>query len=96
MSFARGGTIRKSDAAVNLVVDTSVWSLVLRRPRLEEDHPLVRAFRRHVESGDGLFLIGNILQELLDGLRKAIRSSSTFLGPYPLLELTRSTYVAAA
>ena len=38
MSFARGGTIRKSDAAVNLVVDTSVWSLVLRRPRLEEDH----------------------------------------------------------
>ncbi len=56
---------------MNLVVDTSVWSLVLRRPRLEEDHPLVRAFRRHVESGDGLFLIGNILQELLDGLRSA-------------------------
>ena len=54
---------------MNMVVDTSVWSLVLRRPKLDETDPYVRAFRWHIESGDGLFLIGNILQELLDGLR---------------------------
>lgn len=54
---------------MNLVVDTSVWSLVLRRPRVNEDDPHVRIFRWHLESGDGIFLVGNIFQELLDGLR---------------------------
>ncbi len=83
---------------MNLVVDTSVWSLVLRRPRVDEDDPHVRAFRRHLESGDGLFLIGNILQELLDGLRssKQFDRLLTLLEPYPLLELDRQTYAAAA
>ena len=83
---------------MNLLVDTSVWSLVLRRPRVEEGDPHVQAFRQHVESGNGLFLIGNILQELLDGLRspKQFDHLVTLLEPYPLLELTRPTYVAAA
>ena len=54
---------------MNLVVDTSVWSMVLRRARVEEGSPYVRAFRTHIEADDGIFLIGNILQELLDGLR---------------------------
>ena len=83
---------------MNLVVDTSVWSLVLRRPRVDEDDPYVRAFRWHLESGDGLFLVGNILQELLDGLRstKQFDRLLTLLDPYPLIELTRQTYVAAA
>ena len=54
---------------MNLVVDTSVWSLVLRRPRVDEADPFVRAFRAHIEAGDGIFLVGNILQELLDGVR---------------------------
>jgi predicted nucleic acid-binding protein len=83
---------------VNLVVDTSVWSLVLRRPRAEESHPLVRAFRAHVDAGDGLFLIGNILQELLDGLRskKDFDRLEGLLEPFPLLPLERETYVAAA
>jgi len=83
---------------VNLVVDTSVWSLVLRRPRVDEDDPHVRAFRWHLESGDGHFLIGNILQELLDGLRstKQFDRLLALLDPYPLLEPDRRTYVAAA
>ncbi|MDF0645174.1 MAG: PIN domain-containing protein [Nitrospira sp.] len=83
---------------MNLVVDTSVWSLVLRRPRVDEADPHVRAFRWHLDSGDGLFLIGNILQELLDGLRSARQFDRllTLLDPYPLLELDRQTYVAAA
>ena len=83
---------------MNLVVDTSVWSLVLRRPHVDEHDLHVRAFRRHVESGDGLFLIGNILQELLDGLRSPTQFDRllVLLDPFPLLGIDRETYVAAA
>ena len=83
---------------MNLVVDTSVWSLVLRRPRVDEEDLHSRAFRWHLESGDGLFLTGNIVQELLDGLRSAKQFDRllSLLEPYPLLELDRQTYVAAA
>ena len=83
---------------MNLVVDTSVWSLVLRRSRMDEGNPHVHAFRRHLESGDGLFLIGNILQELLDGLRspKQFDRLLALLDPFPLRDVDRRTYVAAA
>lgn len=83
---------------MNLLVDTSVWSLVLRRPRVDETNPHVRAFRHRVDAGDGLFLIGDILQELLGGLRspKDIDRLAALLDPFPLLELNRETYVAAA
>lgn len=84
--------------AVNLVVDTSVWSLILRRPQVEVDNPFVQAFHRHLAADNGLFLIGNILQELLDGLRshsqfqRLLRS----LEPFPLLVPNRTTYSEAA
>ncbi len=83
---------------MNLVVDTSVWSLVLRRSRVDEGNLHVRAFRGHLESGDGLFLIGNIFQELLDGLRSPRQFDRllALLDPFPLLEVDRRTYVAAA
>ena len=83
---------------MNLVVDTSVWSLVLRRPQVDDSNIHVRAFRTHLESGNRLFLLGNILQELLDGLRspKQCDRLVQLLEPFPLLDLDRSTYVAAA
>lgn len=83
---------------MNLVVDTSVWSLVLRRPRVDEADPFVRAFRVHIEAGDGIFLIGNILQELLDGVRakKDFDRLLRLLDPFPLLPLEREAYVGAA
>jgi len=83
---------------VNLVVDTSVWSLVLRRSRVDEDNPFVRAFRLHIQADDGIFLLGNILQELLDGLRskKDFDRLLRLLDAFPLLSLERATYVAAA
>ena len=83
---------------MNLVVDTSVWSLVFRRPRIDENSPYVRAFRHHVDTGNALFLTGSILQELLDGLRspKQIDHLIALLDPFPILELDRETYVAAA
>lgn len=83
---------------MNLVVDTSVWSLVLRRPLVDENNPYVRAFRVHIESDDGIFLTGNILQELLDGLRrtKDVDRLVRLLDPFPLMPLERGTYVVAA
>lgn len=69
---------------MNPVVDTSVWSLVLRRPRVNEHDPHVHAFRWHLESGDGL------------RSTKQFDRLLTFMAPYPLLDLDRQTYVAAA
>lgn len=59
---------------------------------------MVKAFRFHVTQEDGLVLIGNILQELLDGVRsqRDFHRLLTLLKPFPLLELTRETYVEAA
>ncbi|MGB0909749.1 MAG: type II toxin-antitoxin system VapC family toxin [Nitrospirales bacterium] len=83
---------------MNLVVDTSVWSLVLRRPQVEEDNPFVQAFRFQINQEHGIFLIGNILQELLDGVKnqQTFDNLAKILTPFPLLELTRTTYTGAA
>ena len=78
--------------------DTSVWSLVFRRPRVEGTNPYVLAFRAHIDAEDGIFLTGNILQELLDGLRNKqdFDRLQRILEPFPLVPLNRTTYVAAA
>lgn len=83
---------------MNLVVDTSVWSLVLRRPIVDESNRYVQAFRAHLDSGHRLFLLGIILQELLDGLRSAKQFDRLVaqLELVPLLDVDRSTHVTAA
>jgi predicted nucleic acid-binding protein len=83
---------------VNLVVDTSVWSLILRRDRVNEHDAHVRTFRACIDAGHGLFLLGPIVQELLDGLRSAQQFSRLLsaLEPFPLAPLNRTTYVLAA
>jgi predicted nucleic acid-binding protein len=55
---------------VNLFVDTSVWSLALRRDSAGTD-PSVRRLREALDGGEGVFTTGLVLQELLQG----------FLGP---------------
>lgn len=83
---------------MNVIVDTSVWSLVLRRHRVDEAHPAVRSFRFLVEQGHGLHLVGNILQELLDGVAAVadFHRLVTLLQPFPLAPLSRDTFIAAA
>ncbi len=83
---------------MNIVVDTSVWSLVLRRDAVDERNAHVRAFRECVGAGHWLFLLGPILQELLDGLRSQRQFSRLLavLEPVPLAPLHRSTYILAA
>jgi predicted nucleic acid-binding protein len=51
---------------LNLLVDTSVWSLALRRDR-PPDSPALRLLSSALASGDSILTTGLVLQELLQG-----------------------------
>ncbi len=51
---------------MTLLVDSSVWSLALRRDRLS-DTPPVRALHAALTGGESIVTTGLILQELLQG-----------------------------
>ncbi len=53
---------------MNLFVDTSVWSLALRRDLPPEGHE-VRRLREALGGGETVYTTGLILQELLQGFR---------------------------
>lgn len=75
---------------MNLFVDTSVWSLALRRDA-PPHVPQVDLLRNALEAGDPVFTTGLVLQELLQGIRgprarDAIErrfSTLPFLVPHP-------------
>ena len=83
---------------MNLIVDSSVWSLVLRRREFDRHQPFVAAFSSHVSRGNAVLLIGPILVEILDGMRtdSEFERLGRAMSPFPLLALTRDTYVSAA
>ena len=83
---------------MNLIVDSSVWSFVLRRREFDRQQPFVAAFRSHVSRGDAVLLIGPVLAEILDGMRtdSEFERLREAMSPFPILALTRDTYVAAA
>ena len=82
---------------MRILVDTSIWSLALRRPSgvVNQEATLLKTI---IEEGEDIYLIGIILQEVLQG----IRNSSDFLAlkkyfeAFPLLDLTRGDYTMAA
>ena len=82
---------------MNVLVDTSVWSLTLRR---RQEAPVAKAllFRQILESGQPIFLLGVILQELLQGLRDQVQLNAIKrkLEPFPLISLSRHDYEYAA
>jgi predicted nucleic acid-binding protein len=83
---------------VNLIVDTSVWSLLLRRQNHECNHPLVQKLKACLELQDGIFLIGPILQEILGGVRNEAQfyKLTEYFSVFPLLEIDRQDYVEAS
>jgi predicted nucleic acid-binding protein len=83
---------------VNLVVDTSVWSLLLRRKNHDRDHPMVQKLKSCLERQDGIFLVGPILQEILDGVRdeEQFNKLSEYFSAFPLLEMDRQDYIDAS
>jgi predicted nucleic acid-binding protein len=82
---------------MTLLVDTSVWSLALRRDGAVTT-PEVAALREAIEGSDVVVTTGLVLQELLQGFngpkdRQAIMDR---FGALPLIQPDREDHVAAA
>ena len=82
---------------MNLLVDTSVWSLAFRRDQASL-FPEVRALRDVLEGGDAVLTTGLILQELLQGFAgpRARKDIIDRFAALPLLPPDRQDHIAAA
>lgn len=82
---------------MRVIVDTSVWSLALRRKKKSEG-TAVQKLHTLIAHGERIFLPGLILQELLQGIQQASQVQKLIhtMEGFPLLEPTREDYVAAA
>lgn len=82
---------------MSLFVDTSVWSLALRRD-VPERAPEVSELRRALRGGTPVITAGLVLQELLQGFRgpRARDSILERFAALPCLQPERRDHVAAA
>lgn len=82
---------------MTLFVDTSVWSLALRRDRVPDD-PEVGRLRDALADGEPLHTTGIVLQELLQGYGEPKARSAIVerFAALPLITPTRSDHVDAA
>lgn len=81
---------------MSVLVDTSVWSMALRRDRPPPSRE-IETLRAAIEGGD-VCLLGVILQEVLQGFPSPDRTRRLVehLSAFPLLSLHRGDYVYAA
>ena len=84
-------------AHVNLFVDTSVWSLALRRDA-PPDHPAVARLGEALTRGEPIFSTGLVLQELLQGFRGPRDAASIIerFSALPFVTPARADHVEAA
>ena len=82
---------------MKVVVDTSVWSLSLRK-KGPADHEAVSKLASLLDDGEEVLITGTILQEVLQAFRHpaTARKVARYFEPLPLVELARSDYAAAA
>ncbi len=82
-----------------ILVDTCVWSKVLRRPREgEESSAEAQVLRRLIEADEEIGLPGIVLQEILSGLRDQAQFERLliYLDSFPLILASRRTHIEAA
>ena len=82
---------------MTLLVDTSVWSLALRRDR-DGDVPQIQALRAALEGDEIVVTTGLVLQELLQGFAGP-RARKDIIGRFaalPLLSPDRQNHIDAA
>lgn len=82
---------------MTVLVDTSVWSLALRRDA-DTSAPEVAALRSALDGADTVVTTGLILQELLQGFSGA-KDKPKIIGSFatlPLLQPDREDHIAAA
>jgi len=82
---------------VTLLVDTSVWSLALRRDAASSE-PEVFHLKEALLGADVVVTTGLVLQELLQGFAgpKAVEQIIERFAALPLIQPTREDHVAAA
>lgn len=82
---------------MKIVVDTSVWSLALRRNNPPEAIPVVNQLRNFITDGR-VVLLGAVRQEVLSGIRniEQFNRLKDYLRAFPDLELTTEDYELAA
>jgi predicted nucleic acid-binding protein len=82
---------------VNILVDTSVWSLALRRDS-PADCQAVSRLAAALQGGEGIFTTGLILQELLQGFNglKARKKIIETFASIPLIIPEKRDHVEAA
>jgi predicted nucleic acid-binding protein len=82
---------------VTLLVDTSVWSLALRRDGQRRE-PEVLALMEALDGSDFVVTTGLVLQEILQGFSGPKTASAIVerFSALTLVEPTRSDYIAAA
>ena len=82
---------------MSLFVDTSVWSMLLRRDR-PDDLPEVLALAGALETGNRVVTTGLVLQELLQGFAgpKAHDQVVERFAAFPMLSPVREDHIAAA
>lgn len=80
-----------------MIVDTSVWSYALRKNASADDLQ-VEKLASAIRDGQPIALLGVILQEVLQGFRRPEQFAEVKkrLEAFPLIELEREDYVAAA
>jgi hypothetical protein len=82
---------------VTLLVDTSVWSLALRRDHVDSS-PHVRTLREALEGNEIVVTTGLVLQELLQGFAgpRARKDIIDRFAALPLIGPDRQDHIAAA
>jgi len=82
---------------VTLFVDTSVWSLALRRDG-PSDEPRVQRLRAALTGGEAVYTTGFVLQEILQGYRgpRAGEQIVNRVAALPIVVPTRSDHIEAA
>lgn len=82
---------------MNVLVDTSVWSLALRRRQSGDAAPLSTELTRLVQAGR-VAMIGPIRQEILSGIRERAQFERLrdHLRAFPDVEVTTADYEEAA
>jgi len=82
---------------MNVIVDTSVWSLALRRNKSNIENSTVKLFKDLITEGK-VILLGVIRQEVLSGIRhqEQFIKLRDYLRAFPDLEITTEDYELAA
>jgi len=82
---------------VRILVDTSVWSLALRRKK-GTSSKAANLLKEYIETGEYICLIGIILQEILSGVTSNARflELEDHLAAFPLVPVEREDYIEAA